>query len=403
MGSLFKSKKSTTTQTSESKPWSQAIPILQKVLNDASKLYTSEGGINQDFVDKEVSNLTPEMQDSVKQLLNSSEVKSSLNSATTAAKSGASGIDTAKSLLSNLASSGGITAKDINSMTSALYDSDTVKSQTDQLGKTVREQLAGNIQDINQASTSSGNIGSSRAGVAEGVAKGKAAEAVASGVADIQNSARTNAQQAALSTLQNNQSTQLNAANQLGSLGTSSAGLLNQTANQYNQVYQNALQGSNVLQTQAQNQADTNWFNQTGQQQQGWANLGNLANIAGSIGGMGGTTTGTAKQSGGGSSMFNNVLGGASTMMGAYGAMTQSDASLKKKVKKTGKSKDGTNTYSWEWNNSAKQKYGLEGKGEGVLAQDVAKKKPEAVKRDVSKGKLMVDYSVLGEDIKRSK
>ena len=87
-------------------------------------------------------------------------------------------------------------------MTSALYDSDTVKSQTDQLGKTVREQLAGNIQDINQASTSSGNMGSSRAGVAEGVAKGKAAEAVASGVADIQNSARTNAQQAALNTLQ---------------------------------------------------------------------------------------------------------------------------------------------------------------------------------------------------------
>jgi len=403
MGSLFKSKKSTTTQTSESKPWSQAIPILQKVLNDAEKLYTSEGGINQDFVDKEVSKLTPEMQNSVKQLLNSSEVKSSLDSATTAAKSGASGIDTAKSLLSNLASNGGITAKDINSMTSALYDSDTVKSQTDQLGKTVRDQLAGNIQDINQSSTSSGNMGSSRAGVAEGVAKGKAAEAIATGVADIQNTARTTAQQAALNTLQNNQSTQLNAANQLGSLGTSSAGLLNQTANQYNQVYQNALQGSNVLQTQAQNVADTNWFNKVGQQQQGWANLGNLANIAGSIGSMGGTSTGTAKQSGGGNSMFNNILGGVSTGAGAYGAITQSDASLKKKVKKTGKSKDGTNTYSWEWNDSAKQKYGLEGKGKGVLAQDVVKKKPEAVKRDVSKGKLMVDYSLLGEDIKRSK
>ena len=401
MGSLFKSKKSTTTQTSESKPWSQAIPILQKVLNDAEKLYTSEGGINQDFVDKEVSKLTPEMQNSVKQLLNSSEVKSSLDSATTAAKSGASGIDTAKSLLSSLASNGGITAKDINSMTSALYDSDTVKSQTEQLGKTVREQLAGNIQDINQSSTSSGNMGSSRAGVAEGVAKGKAAEAIATGVADIQNTARTTAQQAALNTLQNNQSTQLNAANQLGSLGTSSAGLLNQTANQYNQVYQNALQGSNVLQTQAQNVADTNWFNKVGQQQQGWANLGNLANIAGSIGSMGGTSTGTAKQSGGGNSMFNNILGGASTAAGIYGAL--SDASLKKKVKKTGKSKDGTNTYSWEWNDSAKQKFGLEGKDSGVLAQDVAKKKPNAVKREPFKGKLTVDYSVLGEDIKRGK
>ena len=46
--------------------------------------------------------------------------------------------------------------------------------------------------------------------------------------------------------------------------------------------------------------------------------------------------------------MFNNILGGVSTGAGAYGAITQSDASLKKKVKKTGKSKDGTNTYSWE-------------------------------------------------------
>ena len=73
---------------------------MQKVLNDAEDLYDEKGGINQKFIDKEVSKLTPEMQDSVKQLLNSSEVKSSLNSATTAAKSGASGIDTAKSLLS---------------------------------------------------------------------------------------------------------------------------------------------------------------------------------------------------------------------------------------------------------------------------------------------------------------
>ena len=146
---------------------------------------------------------------------------------------------------------------------------------------------------------------------------------------------------------------------------------------------------------------DTNWFNKVGQQQQGWANLGNLANIAGSIGSMGGTSTGTAKQSGGGNSTFNNILGGASTAAGIYGAL--SDASLKKKVKKTGKSKDGTNTYSWEWNDSAKQKFGLEGKDSGVLAQDVAKKKPNAVKREPFKGKLTVDYSVLGEDIKRGK
>lgn len=403
MGSLFKSKGSTQTQTSESSPWSAAVPILQKVLDNAGSLYDSSGGINQDFVDKEVADLTPEMQASVKQLLSSNEVRSSLDSAATAAKSGASGIDTAKTLLTNLASSGGITSNDINAMTNALYDSETVKSQTEQLGKTVRDQLGGAIQDVNQASTSTGNMGSSRAGVMEGVAKGKAAEAVASGVADIQNSARTTAQQAALNTLQNNQSNQLNAANQLGSLGTSSAGLLNQTASQYNQVYQNALQGANVGQTQAQNQADTNWFNQVGQQQQGWTNLGNLANIAGSIGGMGGTSKGTATGTGGGNSLMNNLVGGAATLMGGYGAMTQSDASLKKKIKKTGKSKDGTNTYKWEWNDSAKQKYGLEGKGEGVLAQDVAKSKPEAVKRDLSKGKLMVDYSLLGEDIKQKK
>ena len=63
---------------------------------------------------------------------------------------------------------------------------------------------------------------------------------------------------------------------------------------------------------------------------------------------------------------------------------------MKKNVKKTGKTKDGTNTYEWEWNKAGEKK-GMKGKGSGVLAQDVAKSNPEAVKK-APDGKLMVDY-----------
>ena len=390
MGSFFKSKPAKS--SSESTPWSEAIPALKTILGDASKLYEESGGINQDFVKKSVANLTPEMQSTVSNLLSNPDMVKNLNSISEAAGGGTQGISTAAGLLTDM-SSKGLISDQINQMSSSLYDSDLVKSQVNQLGQDVREQLGANIQDLNQASTSTGNMGSSRAGVAEGVAKGKAAEAIASGSADIQNAARQSAQNTALSTLQGNQVSQLSAANQLGGLGLGAGNLQSGLTSGYNQATQNQLTGAGILQNQAQNVADTDWYNQVGQQQQGWTNLGNLAGVATGIGGMGGTSTGTQKA--GGQSTFNQLLGGASTVAGIGGMFGFSDASLKKNVKKIGEDEQGNSRYEWEWNKSANKK-GLKGKSSGVLAQEVIKDKPQAVGKDAKTGKMKVNYGILG-------
>lgn len=393
MGKLFSSKPQTT--TSQQAPWAPAIPVLEKILSNADKLFDAQGGINADFINKEIADLTPEMQQSVKDMISSPGFKDLSTTLMEASKAGAAGVGEAQGFLKDLASGkGAITADQINSLAKDLYQGDVVQSQVDQLSKNVKESLGSEIQGLNQAASSAGAMGSSRAGVAEGVAKGKAAEAIATGSAQLQDAALQRAQQQAMGTLAGNLQSQQGAAGQLGQLGLGGAGLGSMAGNLGQQALQNQLTGSGILQNFAQSQKDTDWFNKVGQQQAGWQNLANLLGMAGPVGGMGGTGTGSSK--GGGPSMFNQMLGGASTIMGGLGALGFSDASLKKKVKKTGK-KDGNTTYKWEWNDSAEKKLGLKGKSEGVLAQQVAKDNPEAVVRDPDSKKLMVNYGRLSK------
>ncbi len=116
--------------------------------------------------------------------------------------------------------------------------------------------------------------------------------------------------------------------------------------------------------------------------------------ISGNMGGtQAGTTTGTV--TGGGPSLGQSIIGGAVAGAGL------SDKKLKKKIKKVKdkdgkklKTKDGIDIAEWEWNEKANKKYGLKGKAEGVLAQEVEKKKPEAVVKN-KKGDRMVNYGAL--------
>lgn len=69
-----------------------------------------------------------------------------------------------------------------------------------------------------------------------------------------------------------------------------------------------------------------------------------------------------------------------------------SDPSLKTNVKRTG-SKNGFNTYSWDWNELASS-LGLTGSGVGVMADEVKAIKPEAVA--VDRGFMKVNYNMIG-------
>lgn len=405
----MKSKPTTqsTSSTTESSPWSETQDQLKTILSDAQTQYESTGGVDAEWIEKNYPDLNDDMKSALQNMATSGNLESVANQVNSITSSGASNVNTASGALSNL-SSGGVSSSQINSMANDLYDSDTVNSQVSQLTKNVNDNYNSQVNQLNQQATSSGNMGSSRAGVAQGVMAGKANEALATGTADIQNSARTTAQSAALSTLQNNQSTNLSAANSLGSLGTTQGQLASSNANTYQQMLENQYGAANVTQTQAQNEALNDYYNAYGASTNGYTNLNNYLGIVGAIGSMGGTSssTGTATSTGGGTSTFNSILGAGSTGAGIASAGAQSgwwsDASMKKKVKKTGETSDGTSTYDWEWNKSGKKK-GMKGKASGVLAQQVAKDKPEAVQKDKKSGALSVDYKKVGVKPKNSK
>lgn len=404
MGKLFGggTKTSTQTGTSETKPWEKAIPYLENILKNADQLYNAQGGINADFIDKQIAPLEPEMKDAVKNMIESPGFKQLSSNIMQASQAGMGGIGKGAGVLGEAAEGGlGISSQDINKLAKDLYKGEVVQSQVDQLGKNVREQLGEQIQGINQQAVSTGGMGSSRAGVEEGVAKGRAAEAIASGSAQIQNQAIQDAMNRAQSIAQGNVGTRMQGAQGAGQLGLGAGNLQSGLGAIQNQMTQNQLQGAGILQNQSQNVLNTDWINQVGQQQAGWDALSKYLGMIGPIGGMGGsgTQTGTTKTPG--QSGFNQLLGLGSTaggLMQGMGSMGWSDASLKKKVKKTGE-KDGVSTYQWEWNKSAEKKLGLKGKAKGVLAQDVAKSKPEAVARDPESDKLMVNYGVLSDKI----
>ena len=100
------------------------------------------------------------------------------------------------------------------------------------------------------------------------------------------------------------------------------------------------------------------------------------------------TPTTTTKQSTG----LGNILGSAAQLGGMY-LLGQSDERLKENIKPIGKSENGHNLYTWDWNEKAKE-LGVNDPTTGVIAQEVKKYMPEAVITDEN-GYYMVNYGVL--------
>lgn len=130
-----------------------------------------------------------------------------------------------------------------------------------------------------------------------------------------------------------------------------------------------------------------------------WAKVGNLAQIAGGIGGLGGTSTGfsqgTQQTSGGG---LGSILGGSMAGLGGLGNLLKgigsmggfaamfSDERLKENIERVGSTDDGQNIYAYNYKSDPLKRRTL-----GLMAQEVAEKRPEAVGVHPS-GFLMVDY-----------
>ena len=122
-----------------------------------------------------------------------------------------------------------------------------------------------------------------------------------------------------------------------------------------------------------------------------------VGNIAGLTSGIGQTLA--QGQIGAAQTRLQGAQGRTSNMLNllasgqdAAAAAGYSDRKLKDNIKKVG-TENGYNVYTWDWNEKAHQ-LGLHGSGRGVIADEVKKIKPEAVKRHA--GFDTVDYQLIG-------
>ena len=162
------------------------------------------------------------------------------------------------------------------------------------------------------------------------------------------------------------------------------AGLFgNQLADQYNNL--GLLSGIGGQQQQFQQQALNQAYGQYADAMgYGQKQLGLLSQAAGLIPQQS-TTTQTGRQETG----AGDVLGTAAQLA----AVIWSDERLKENIKPIGKSENGHNLYTWDWNDKAKE-LGVNTSTIGVIAQEVKKYMPKAVIQDAN-GYYKVNYGVL--------
>lgn len=401
-----------TTTVQKADPWEPAQGQLKDIMKQAKQLYDKNGGLDAQAVLREIPGLTPDMASSLEALAKSGQLQEVSDNIQKYTGDAGQLLDKSQQVASEFMNKDfSITGGQINQLSSELYDSETVRNQKQQLAQDLNEQYNDQVTQLNQQANMVGGMGNSRAGVSQAVMAGKAQQAQAKGEADIMNTARGQAQQAALATLQGNQQANINKYTTgmqfYGNLGTTLASQYQQgesiRGQLGQQMLQNQFQAGQVSQQMQNAQQETNYQNLVDQKNAGQQNLEAYRNTVSQIAGQGtsGSTTQTA--AGGGASKAQGALGGAMSgaaagamIGGPWGAVAGgviggvsglfSDATLKKNIKLKGKTKSGDEVYDWEWNQKGKQK-GLKGKSTGVLAQ----RSGEAISGK-KQGALMVDY-----------
>ncbi len=135
-------------------------------------------------------------------------------------------------------------------------------------------------------------------------------------------------------------------------------------------------------------------------------NTGGIADTYGDIGatlGGGVAAAGQSRQQGqqGAMNAYTQGIGTAIPAIADYmkpeitgdPVMLASDIRLKDNIRHIGE-RNGHNWYSWNWNDLAKEKYGIVGDSEGVMAHEVFETNPEAIA--MLNGSLLVNYTALG-------
>ena len=236
------------------------------------------------------------------------------------------------------------------------------------------------LNQLSGQAQKAGAFGGSRHGVAMGEIGRGVAQMLGQQSAQLRSQGFQNAQQQAQQDIQNRLAGaqfRLGASQQMGNLANLGFGMSNTI--QDRMMQQGAMQ--QALQQQLINTAQQRYAERMGLPQQ---TIGYVSQALGATPTP--QTTTTTKQPG----LFDYLTLGATAAAG----MGMSDIRLKHNIEKVGTLKNGLNIYKWEWKDFAK-KLNLPLKTTiGVIAQEVQKIKPEAVKEHES-GYLMIDYGAL--------
>ncbi|EDK8707175.1 hypothetical protein GHH61_23600 [Salmonella enterica] len=147
--------------------------------------------------------------------------------------------ESAQGMLSRIA---GMTTEDYHKAFESEFNSDLVNQQIAEATKDINEQTAQDIYGLNQNASLSGNMGSSRTGVTQGVIQGKALRAIGSASVQYRTAEESAAQQRVMSYLGMQQSSASSLANLAQSQISTGYNAYNQGMSYLNQYNQNYLQ-----------------------------------------------------------------------------------------------------------------------------------------------------------------
>ena len=226
---------------------------------------------------------------------------------------------------------------DYRQMVANEYDNDLVRSQISGATQDINDQRDQALQGINQRASTSGAMGSSRAGVASGVAIGKALNAV--GNASVQY--RTAEEANAANRLNSYMNLRTNTANSYANIGQAQQtqglnqynqgmGYLNQANQLQTQNYQNQLTAGQLQRSMDQNALDVQRQNQISAQtpalqrlamyNQQYLPMANLSTTGNASGTSSGTSTTIQQAPATGGNLLGGLMGmGGSALGGMFG------------------------------------------------------------------------------------
>ena len=252
---------------------------------------------------------------------------------------------------------------------------------------TARNLYEGDLPEINRNASASGNMNSSRAGMADAIARRGADDRMADTSAVIRSDAYNRGLGMAENQRSNNMTTlgNLTAMGQNG-LGLGMEGMLSgdrATMDNYNAM----ISAGMIDQQDRQGQLDANYAKWQGNDTRQNDLLSRYYNVIGANN-WGGTQT-TDQKTGG--NIFGKIAGAAATA-----ASFASDIRLKTNIKHIGETEDGLGVYEYDYLPIEGEiaNYMPEGRQRGVMAHEVAELRPDALGPTID-GYMTVNYGAL--------